>query len=240
MKLNNLQVLSKVDTPYLVSVLEKCMSINKLCNSIIVELTPYMTKEVEYTTDEGYAVLSTLEEIVDVDYKDLQKFYEGNVSGNPAMIRRVRDFLYNYSRALDYVDEALGPYVPLTFEELNRVYVLLGHALGHLCIFIRSQFEFSEYVEDGVLDYVLEVYLKNNSLTKEDAARINADLKLKAEMYRPKIAVFDKYPEYEESFFDIVGEEFYDLEYLDVKQVVEVIEGKLSPEGLLEAINNAK
>ena len=241
MLINKMQLMSKVDTPYLLDVLERCLAIVKEGVTIVDAISKYSIGEVEYVTStEGYSVLTDLEAIVDLDYSCITNFYKGNVTGYPDLGRRLRDFLNEYTYVLDVINSALDIYVPLTYKDLISLNENLKKALGHLCIFIRKQFEFDVLQETGELDFVLESYLESHGLTKEDGLKLNVFLLDKAIVYRPRIAVFDQYPEYETAFFDLVGDEFYDMEYLDIKRVIAVINGTLTPEALLEEINSAK
>lgn len=241
MNINKQQLMLNVDTPFLLEVLTKSLHIIKEGTLIIDNIDKYESGEIEYVTNtEGYSVLSDLETIIDIDFSCITNFFSANVTGHIDLTRRLRDFLGGYTEVLDVINDALEIYVPFTFTDLISLNNSLKKALGHLCIFVRKQFEFDVLLETNEVDFVLNAYLEHNGLTVEDAVKLSAFLLGKALEYRPRVAVFDSYPEYETPFFDIVGDEFYDMEYIDIKKVIDVIKGKITPEALLEEINSVK
>lgn len=242
MLLNKLQLMKDVDTQYLLEVLTSSLKIIKE-GVLVLDLMENYTKDegANYQPNvDGYGVLSSIEEVIDLDYSSINKFYLSNATGHADLVRRQRDFLDGFTRFLDASNSLLDLYVPPTYVELVELEKLLKSSIGHLCVFVRKQFEFDNLEVSDKVDFVLQTYLDNNGISLEDALKIDVFLLSKIVQYRPKIAVFDKYPEYEVRFFDLVGEEFYDMEYLDIAKVLDIINEKITPEELLEEINSAK
>lgn len=240
MKLNEVQVKSGVDSNYLLSILEKCMAITKEGTSCVNVLQEYIEDSSKYNTEEGYAVLDVLEGLVSIPIDDLEEFFKANVSGSPVFTRRLSDFLVLYTDCLEVIDNALAMYTPLTYSELERVFVTLKKALGHLCMFTIYQFELNYKFVGTEVDDVANLYMRKHGISEDEMCKICTQLAAKAVVYRPVTSTFDKYPEKEAPFFDIVGPEFYDLEYIDIQQVMDIIDGVITPEQLLEQINNAQ
>ena len=78
--------------------------------------------------------------------------------------------------------------------------------------------------------------MHDNNLTKTDINDLDIKMAARAIAYRPKIAVFEQYPDLEQPFFDKVGEEFYDLEYINVKHVLDIVNDVITAEDLLKEL----
>lgn len=236
MNINKNNFLGNFDATFLTDVLKTSMTIYNKGEALISDIVGYVNGTVPYTNDEGYMILDQLEEFVQTDISSLVKFYDGRTSGYFDLNRRLKDVIKNFYRVKDVVDPLLDEFVPLTLNELKGVLKYTKAMVGHLCVFVRKQYEFADYLNGGKCEFSLEVYMHDNNLTKEDINNLDIKMAARAIAYRPKIAVFEQYPDLEQPFFDKVGEEFYDLEFINVKHVLDIINDVISPEDLLKEL----
>lgn len=236
MNINRNNFLGNFDATFLTDVLKTSMTLYNKGEDLVSEIADYINKKVPYGNDEGYMVLDQLEEFIQVDISALVKFYEGRTSGYFDLNRRLRDVIKNFIQIKEVVEPLLDEFVPLTFNELKGVLKYLKAMIGHICVFVRKQYEFSNYLSTGECEFSLEVYMHDNGLNRDDINDLDIKMAARAIAYRPKIAVFEAYPNLEQPFFDRVGEEFYDLEFINVKHVLDIVNDVISPEDLLEEL----
>lgn len=236
MNINKNNFLGNFDATFLTDVLKTSMTVYNKGEALISEIVGYVNGTVPYTNDEGYMVLDQLEEFVQTDISQLEKFYDGRTSGYFDLNRRLKDVIKNFYRVKDVVEPLLDEFVPLTLNELKGVLKYTKAMVGHLCVFVRKQYEFADYLNTGRCEFSLEVYMHDNNLTKADINDLDIKMAARAIAYRPKIAVFEQYPDLEQPFFDKVGEEFYDLEYINVKHVLDIVNDVITPEDLLKEL----
>lgn len=236
MNINKNNFLGNFDATFLTDVLKTSMTVYNKGEALISEIVGYVNGTVPYTNDEGYMVLDQLEEFVQTDISQLEKFYDGRTSGYFDLNRRLKDVIKNFYRVKDVVEPLLDEFVPLTLNELKGVLKYTKAMVGHLCVFVRKQYEFADYLNTGRCEFSLEVYMHDNNLTKTDINDLDIKMAARAIAYRPKIAVFEQYPDLEQPFFDKVGEEFYDLEYINVKHVLDIVNDVITAEDLLKEL----
>lgn len=236
MNINKNNFLGNFDATFLTDVLKTSMTVYNKGEALISEIVGYVNGTVPYTNDEGYMVLDQLEEFVQTDISQLEKFYDGRTSGYFDLNRRLKDVIKNFYRVKDVVEPLLDEFVPLTLNELKGVLKYTKAMIGHLCVFVRKQYEFADYLNTGRCEFSLEVYMHDNNLTKTDINDLDIKMAARAIAYRPKIAVFEQYPDLEQPFFDKVGEEFYDLEYINVKHVLDIVNDVITAEDLLKEL----
>lgn len=236
MKINSNNLCGSLDSSFYVNLLSECMKLYNSGDRLIYTISDYL-KEDNFDADAGYEVLSILEDFLDFELPYLNLFFEGRASGYPDLNRRLKDILINLDNIKFVVEPLLDEFVPLTLSEAEGVKTYLMHAIGHLCIFIKRQFELTDYINEDVLEFSLEVYMSDNNLVKEDIEKLYIQLTARSIAYRPKVAVFEEYPNLEQPFFDKVGDEFYDLEFINPALVIDVINDKITPEELLTLIN---
>lgn len=237
MKINKDNLLRNVDATFLVEVLKESINLYNKGEDLIVNVTDLAKDESAYCTDVGYEVLSRFEDLLESKLEMIYRFFDGRVSGYPEMNRRVNDLLSLFEKNKRVIEPLLDEFVPLTFKEFNFVLNNLKAMIGHLCIFIRKQYELDSYLEGQAPEFSLEVYMNSNGFDKAWVESLVVKLAARAIAYRPRIAIFDEYPEFEQPFFDRVGDEFYDLEYLNVQYVLDVVNDNLSVEDLLTLLN---
>lgn len=240
MKINTSNFLGNVDATFFVEVLTQSMKLYTNSEDLIINVEDSLKDSSNFNADLGYEILTRFEDLMDSNLSQLERFYEGRVSGYPELNRRLKDVLINFNQIKRVISPLLDEFVPLTFEESKGVLKYLKFLVGHLCIFIRKQFELEDYLAGNEPEFSLEVYMSNMGLTFDDVKSLNIKLAARAIAYRPKIAIFEEYPQLEQPFFDRVGEEFYDLEYLNVQYVLDVVNDKMSAEDLLKLIYEEK
>lgn len=240
MKINLTNRLGKADMEFFRSVLTESFNLYNVCESIIAGVSDYATGKVPYNTDEGYEVIDRLTEIMQVRVESLKMFSESRVSGYSAANRRTDSALDAYYSIMNVAADSVDSFIPLTLSELESTYADLKSVVAHISIFIRTQYEFASYVAGDEPEFALEVYMKDKGLTREDVLELDKDLIIRSIIYRPRVAVFDDYPDLQGPFLDKVGDEFYDFEYINVNYVLAVINDELSLEALLEKIDECR
>lgn len=240
MKINNNNFLGNVDATFLVDVLTQSMRLYNASEDLIENVEGSLKDSTDFNADLGYEILTRLEDLVDSNLTAIERFYEGRVSGYPELNRRLKDVLINFNHIKRIINPLLDEFVPLTFDESKAVLKYLKAVVGHLCIFIRKQYELEDYLDGKEPEFSLEVYMSNTGLGRDEIESLNIKLAARAIAYRPRIAIFEEYPQLEQPFFDRVGEEFYDLEYLNVQYVLDVVNDKMSAEDLLRLIYENK
>ena len=145
MNINKNNFLGNFDATFLTDVLKTSMTVYNKGEALISEIVGYVNGTVPYTNDEGYMVLDQLEEFVQTDISQLEKFYDGRTSGYFDLNRRLKDVIKNFYRVKDVVEPLLDEFVPLTLNELKGVLKYTKAMVGHLCVFVRKQYEFADY-----------------------------------------------------------------------------------------------
>lgn len=146
----------------------------------------------------------------------------------PALDRRLADFLKNKTALDKLLQELCMRYIPLSEAELADVKDKLKETFGNLLYFLYYQFEMDVTVEDLLaesddarVESNVYQYVNSNGMSVKELV---LEVKELLSKYSPRMAIFDKYPELEEEFTEIVGPYAKDLEVLsDLITEAEVI-----------------
>lgn len=237
MVLNNFSIGVKVDINYELRTIEQGMRLFKTANRLIDSIEVFLNDESKYDMDNGLILLDKLDEVICVDIATLESFSLNAVSGYQDLRRRLFDCFEAYYPLKAIITSNLESFIPLDINELNEVHFLMKTMAGHLGIFITRQFEFESFKEGNAPEMSLEMYLANNKMDKQAFLDLYKGMQERITLYRPKIEIFDEHPELEESFMEKVGPWFYDINYMDYQDVLDVINDKLDPEDLKAKLN---
>lgn len=227
----------KIDINYELNTLEEGLNLFNLCNRLIGEIEVYLTNEEEYDLDNGIILLDSLDALTSIRLSTLESFHINAVSGYQDIRRRLFDAFEALYPLKAIVASSLEVFVPLDEDELTDVYELLKIVSGHIGIFIFRQFEFMKYKNGEEPEFSLKMYLENHKISFEGFLDLYKGLLNKVKIYRPRIDTFDEHPELEDLFMEKVGPWFYDIKYIDYKDVLDVINDKLDPEDLKVKLN---
>ena len=227
----------KVDINYELRALEQGMRLFNTCNRLIDSIKNYLDDQSSYDLDSGLILLDKLDEVVSVELGTLESFSLNSVSGYQDLRRRLFDTFEAYYPLKAIISSSLEVFVPLDINELQEVNFLLKVVAGHLGIFIVRQYEFESAKNGEEMEFSLKMYLENNKIDKEGFISLYEGMLNRVNEYRPRIGIFDEHPELEEAFMEKVGPWFYDINYIEYQDVMDVINEKLDPEDLKVKLN---
>lgn len=227
----------KIDIKYELATLEEGVNLFNLCNKLIDEIEVYLNNEEEYDLDNGIILLDSLDALTSIRVSTLESFHLNAVSGYQDLRRRLFDAFEAFYPLKAIVSSSLEVFVPLDENELNDVYSLLKIVAGHLGLFIVRQYEFEKYKKGAEPEFSLRMYLENNKIGFEQFVEWFDGMLNRIEKYRPRIDTFDEHPELEDLFMEKVGPWFYDIKYIDYKDVLAIINDELDPEDLKAKLN---
>lgn len=153
--------------------------------------------------DFPYFQLDTIEELLEVNLNGALRSFEINLSGcDDATNRRLRDFLHEFKVSQELAQEYCDNYLPLEIEEIGKLKHRLYEAIGHLAIFLDTQFSMelsreTENTDELVLDS--SVYHYSETYAKGVHAMIEFVGNC-VDNFKPKMSLFDINPELEEPF----------------------------------------
>lgn len=235
-KLNTNSFIKNIDSTFLLKVFREGMALDKAVMILLTELQEIKDKPEEYDYDAGCALLDPLDSFLLLPLENISKFQVNYCAGYIDLRRRLTDAMEACDKVFNIINKAIIPYVPLGMTEINELFLTLCSLKGHLGIFLVRQFELKEITQKPP-HKVVEIYCDDNGITLENLRDYAFALEDFAYSCRPRIDVFDEYPELESDFYAIVGDEFYDTAYLTYEQVVKTVNGDYSLEDLMEQLN---
>ena len=240
MKLNKLYN-GDVDSKFLISVFKEGFTLLRKLDDVIDSVEGYLENPDGYVIDEGLIFLDVLGDVLDLSIKNLDSFYVNSLSGYQDLKRRISDAFDNYYKLVDLVQGDYDAFVPIEFKVLPELLKVSRSCYGHLALFLVRQFEMESLTVENfndVVEFSLENACKDLGInTAQNVIKIRDLLLERVSEYKPKIEVFDEYPDLEDKFFEKVGQEFYDLEYLTYEDVMAIIEERLDPEDLRKRLD---
>lgn len=242
MKLNSSYV-GNVDSTFLINVFKEGFNLLRKYESVLDSATEYIENPSTYNTDEGIIFLDIVGELLDLDISNLDAFYIDSISGYQDLKRRLCDCFEYYYKIRDLVIDDYEAFLPIELDNLVELVRLIKNSYGHLALFLVRQYEIDSLTLDNYNDTVefsLENACKDLGIVPPFNVILLKDALMdKVKLYKPRIEIFDEYPELEDKFFNKVGEEFYDLYYLTYDDVIGVIEDRIDPESLKRKLNEA-
>lgn len=242
MKLNRLYS-GDADSMFLISVFKEGFTLLRKLDYVIESLENYLENPNSYDIDEGLIFLDAIGDVLDLDVHNLDTFYVNSLSGYQDLKRRISDAFDNYYKFRDLVQGDYDAFVPVEFKNLEVLLKYSKSCYGHLSLFLVRQFEMEELTLENFNDKVefsLQNACKDLGINNaESVLKVRGFLLEKVNAYKPKIEIFDEYPELEDKFYEKVGQEFYDSDYLTYEDVINVIEEKLDPEDLKKRLDEA-
>lgn len=242
MKLNR-DFENSIDSNYLVSVFKDGFALLRKYDNLIEYIEGYVENPSSYDNDEGIIFLDVIGELIDLNISNLDRFYINSYSGYQDLKRRLSDGFEAYYKVLEIVTPDYDAFLPIQMKDLERVLRLLKSSYGHLALFLVRQFEMEELTVENfknTVEFSLENACKDlGFIDAESVLTLRGFLSDKVREYKPKIEIFDEYPELEDRFFEKVGQEFYDLDYLTYDDVINIIEEKLDPDDLKRRLDEA-
>lgn len=227
----------RIDVNFESEMLVQCLSLFNQCSKIVEEVGVFIDGKEDYNLDSGTILLDKLDEINMVKVNKIESFHINAMSGYQDLRRRLFDTFEAYSPLMGIINNNLDAFIPLDINELNEVHKLAKIVVGNLGIFILRQYEFEDAIAGGKMEFSLEMYLKNNNMDSDALVNMYNAIKTKVDTYRPTIEIFDEHPELEEAFMEKVGPWFYDINYMEYQDVLDVINEKLDPEDLKVKLN---
>lgn len=241
MKLSN-NYSSNVDSKFLIDVFKEGFSLLRVYDKLIDLVEGHVENPDGYGNDEGIILLDYMTDLMELDITSLNTFYINSISGYQDLKRRLSDSFDYYYKIIEKVTPDYEAYLPIEIPDLKEVVSMMKASYGHMALFLVRQFEMESLTLENFKDTVefsLENACSEFGLGAEGILSLRQLLLERVTEYRPRISVFDEYPDLEDKFFNKVGVEFYDLNYLTYTDVMNVIEDKLDPEDLKRKLNEA-
>lgn len=239
----SIDYIGNVDSNYLISVFKDGFSLLRKYDVLIGSIEGYLEEPSSYTTDNGIIFLDEVGDLLELEIPNLYKFYINSISGYLDLKRRLSDGFDAYYKLVELVTPDYDAFLPIEIDNLKEALRLIKVSYGHLSLFLVRQFEMEELTEENFKDTVefsLENACKDLGFpTAKNVLELREFLLSKISEYKPKIEIFDEYPELEDKFFNKVGQEFYDLNYLTYDDVINVIEERLDPDDLKRRLDEA-
>lgn len=240
MKLNRFYS-GDADSKFLISVFKEGFTLLTKLDYVIDSVEGYLENPDSYVVDEGLIFLDVLGDVLDLSIKNLDSFYVNSLSGYQDLKRRISDAFDNYYKFKDLVQDDYDAFVPVEFKVLPELLKVTKSCYGHLALFLVRQYEMEELTLENFtekVEFSLENACKDLGISSpEDVLKIRGLLLERVSEYKPKIEVFDEYPDLEDKFFEKVGNDFYDLDYLTYEDVMDIIEERLDPEDLRKRLD---
>lgn len=139
-----------------------------------------------------------------------------------------------YSKNLSMASDCLFNILP---EELDHLIQQTYNIVSGMVFFCVFEFDILDVLGDsGDIDEVLHNYCARNCIEPKHLAE---EFKAATEEFRLKFDVFDSFPELENPFMKIMGPSIVGVDdtLLTLDMVRDVLDGTLSPEGLVEQLN---
>lgn len=242
MKINTMYS-GNTDSNFLMVVFKDGFNLLRKYDNLIVSIENYLEDPSSYTTDEGIIFLDIVGDLIELDVEHLTTFHINSISGYQDLKRRLSDGFENYYKLIDLLTPDYDAFLPIELSNLKEALRLAKNSYGHFALFLVRQFEMDDLTEENFesnVEFSLENACKDLGISGAfNVLSLRDLLNEKVKEYKPRIEIFDEYPDLEDKFFNKVGTEFYDLDYLTYEDVINVIEEKLDPEDLKRKLNEA-
>lgn len=213
------------------NLLVKCIKDFNILNSMFIKHKDFVKNSTSF--EDSFVYLLDLEEIQTMRI-DEEKFLNKNVlSINETVDRRIDMFVLAFESLHELVSDYIADFQPLSKGDLNRLEFYLKASLGQLSCYIYYELGLKSYEtndtmpsESEKLD-VVDFIESNFHYDDNDITELANKLSSVVLECNPSMGVFEKYPELLEPFSELVGEDLYDCIDLDLKTVMDVIEGKM-------------
>lgn len=213
--------------------LTQCIDVQASLYSILEEVKNYR-EILSPSIDEGSNLLMISEEALSLDTSLIRDIRKKFIASTPSLRRRSISFCLCFDQLCEIINNNIEVFIPYTVEELNSLEMCLKQCCGHLACFILYQFGLNDVIcdfnEDVEIFDVLDFYMRKNGLDFETTRIMAIHLKDVMREFNPSMGIFEMYPDLIEPFSDLVGEEIYDAEMLDLDTVMSVINGEMSVE----------
>lgn len=139
----------------------------------------------------------------------------------------------------DFVDDGLF----LADDECEQLNKMLNQIISELVYSIYYEFDIPTHVQkleadEDYVDEIIKMYCDSYSIPMRDIITQIAEDKVK---YPFRLSIFEDYPEYEADFEKIMGPlvgSLMENDKLTLEQVKDVINGKITPEALVESFSD--
>uniref|UniRef100_UPI00374ED66E hypothetical protein n=1 Tax=Paraclostridium bifermentans TaxID=1490 RepID=UPI00374ED66E len=161
--------------------------------------------EIKFPNEDDFEFfqLDTIESLLDINTGGIvERFVINLACCDDATNRRLKDYKYEMDKAKELAQEYTDRYLPLEKEEISVIKNRLYEAIGHLSIFLDTQFSMelsreTENTPDFELDSSLYHYAETKNKTVHGIIQLVGD---NVDVFRPKMSLFDINPELEEPF----------------------------------------
>ena len=181
---------------------------------------------------DGFDGLDELEQNKFIDVAALENFaYKGfsKYQSIAVVIRYALGTIAGFNKMVsDFVDDGLF----LADDECEQLNKMLNQIISELVYSIYYEFD-EDYVDE-----IIKMYCDSYSIPMRDIITQIAEDKVK---YPFRLSIFEDYPEYEADFEKIMGPlvgSLMENDKLTLEQVKDVINGKITPEALVESFSD--
>lgn len=192
---------------------------------------------------DGFDGLDELEQNKFIDVNALESFaYKGfsKYQSIAVVIRYALGTIAGFNKMVsDFVDDGLF----LAEDECKQLNKMLNQIISELVYAVYYEFDIpthAQKLEDGedYVDEIIKMYCDSYSISVKDVVTQIAEDKTK---YPFRLSIFEDYPEYEADFEKIMGPlvgSLMENDKLTLDQVKDVINGKITPEALVESFSD--
>ncbi len=192
---------------------------------------------------DGFDGLDELEQNKFIDVAALENFaYKGfsKYQSIAVVIRYALGTIAGFNKMVsDFVDDGLF----LADDECEQLNKMLNHIISELVYSIYYEFDIPTHVQkleadEDYVDEIIKMYCDSYSIPMRDIITQIAEDKVK---YPFRLSIFEDYPEYEADFEKIMGPlvgSLMENDKLTLEQVKDVINGKITPEALVESFSD--
>lgn len=192
---------------------------------------------------DGFDGLDELEQNKFIDVAALENFaYKGfsKYQSIAVVIRYALGTIAGFNKMVsDFVDDGLF----LADDECEQLNKMLNQIISELIYSIYYEFDIPTHVQkleadEDYVDEIIKMYCDSYSIPMRDIITQIAEDKVK---YPFRLSIFEDYPEYEADFEKIMGPlvgSLMENDKLTLEQVKDVINGKITPEALVESFSD--
>lgn len=192
---------------------------------------------------DGFDGLDELEQNKFIDVAALENFaYNGfsKYQSIAVVIRYALGTIAGFNKMVsDFVDDGLF----LADDECEQLNKMLNQIISELVYSIYYEFDIPTHVQkleadEDYVDEIIKMYCDSYSIPMRDIITQIAEDKVK---YPFRLSIFEDYPEYEADFEKIMGPlvgSLMENDKLTLEQVKDVINGKITPEALVESFSD--
>lgn len=192
---------------------------------------------------DGFDGLDELERNKFIDVAALENFaYKGfsKYQSIAVVIRYALGTIAGFNKMVsDFVDDGLF----LADDECEQLNKMLNQIISELVYSIYYEFDIPTHVQkleadEDYVDEIIKMYCDSYSIPMRDIITQIAEDKVK---YPFRLSIFEDYPEYEADFEKIMGPlvgSLMENDKLTLEQVKDVINGKITPEALVESFSD--